>query len=197
MTLSSPRQLMDLPGQAINFFNTVADSTVEIYNEFSLQHELGIWLRSVLPVQYKVQFERNIRYFGIEDSSFIKKEIDIVIFNPARTEKHAIELKFPRNGQHPEQMYSSCKDIRFLEQLCENGFTSCLFIMVADDPLFYQGDASKKIYSFFRASKPIHGQICKPTGSNQEQIDITGEHVIRWRHIKGQCKYAVIEIGNS
>ncbi len=28
-----------------------------------------------------------------------------------------VELKFPRNGQHPEQMYSFCKDIVFAEQL--------------------------------------------------------------------------------
>ncbi len=188
---------MDLPGHALNFFNTVADETVEIYNEFSLQHELGIWLRSVLPAQYKIQFERNIRYFEIEDSNFIKKEIDIAIFNSARTEKYAIELKFPRNGQHPEQMYSSCKDIRFLEQLCENGFTSCLFIMVADDSLFYQGDASKNIYSFFRACKPIHGQIFKPTGNIPEQINVMGEYVIRWRQIKDKCKYALVEIGNT
>ncbi len=31
-----------------------------IYNEFSLQHELGIYLRRALPGNYKVQFERNI-----------------------------------------------------------------------------------------------------------------------------------------
>lgn len=110
-------------------------------------------------------------------------------------EKHALELKFPRNGQYPEQMYSSCKDIRFLEQLCENRFSSCLFIMVADDPLFYQGDASRKIYPYFRAGKPIQGQIDKPTGSHSEWITIVNEYVIQWKPVSGLMQYAVVAVG--
>lgn len=66
MTQSSPYQAIDLTGLTGGFFNSVANGTVEIYNEFSLQHELGPWLRLALPSSYKVQFERNISYFGIE-----------------------------------------------------------------------------------------------------------------------------------
>lgn len=67
--------------------------SIEVYNEFSLQHELGIFLRKKLP-EYIVQFERNVeKFFRIEDT--IKHEIDIVIYNESKTEKYAIELKFP------------------------------------------------------------------------------------------------------
>lgn len=53
-----------------------------IYNEFSLQHELGIYLRNYLKDSYKIEFERNINFFftDIDKSLFTKKEIDIVIY---------------------------------------------------------------------------------------------------------------------
>lgn len=41
-------------------------------------------------------------------------------------EIYAIELKYPKNGQYPEQMYSFIKDIKFMQQVkekkafCEN-----------------------------------------------------------------------------
>ena len=64
---------------------------------------------------YKVQFERNVSFFGIIGIT-VKHEIDIVIYSEDMAEKYAIELKFPRNGQVPEQMYSFVKDICFMEQ---------------------------------------------------------------------------------
>ncbi len=79
------------------FMYLVENESIEIYNEFSLQHELGIFLRERLT-GYKVQFERNTRFFGI--SGTVKHEIDIVIYNS--NEKYAIELKFPVNSQYPE-----------------------------------------------------------------------------------------------
>jgi hypothetical protein len=110
------------------FFRQVADGNIEIYNEFSLQHELGFFLRaSTVPVQYKVQFERPVTFFGLSRSAFAKSEIDILLFTHDRTEQVAIEVKFPRNGQHPEQMFKFCQDIAFLEQLISAGFTDWLF----------------------------------------------------------------------
>lgn len=185
----------DLLSLATSFFENVTNGTVEIYNEFSFQHELGIWLRLMLPPAYKVQFERNVRFFGLSGENFIKKEIDIVIYDPQKKEKHAIELKYPRNGQYPEQMYSFCKDIHFLEQLCSAGFATCQFIVVADDPLFYQGDASKPIYQFFRGKRPISVVIEKPTGEHREQIALAGVYKVRWEPINGPIKYALLEIG--
>ena len=59
-----------------NFVDTVKTRQVEIYNEFSLQHELGIFLRSRL-VDQEVQFERNVSFF-FQTGEFIKKEKDSV-----------------------------------------------------------------------------------------------------------------------
>jgi len=44
------------------FVETIRSGQTEIYNEFSLQHELGIFLRQKIPAS-KVQFERNVTHF--------------------------------------------------------------------------------------------------------------------------------------
>ena len=83
------------------FIEAVRNRDVEIYNEFSLQHELGIFLRNCQN-QSVVQFERHIKYFfpTIASDAFTKREIDIAIFNrEPRSLEWAIELKYPRNGQ--------------------------------------------------------------------------------------------------
>jgi hypothetical protein len=58
-------------------------------------------------------------------------------------EKLAIEIKFPTNGEYPAQMFSFCKDIKFLEELRDAGFRNNLFIAFANDPLFWKGRAEK------------------------------------------------------
>lgn len=99
------------------FIDCIGKESIEIYNEFSLQHEFGIFLRRELP-GYLVQFERNISYFFPSPTGFTKRELDIAVFSRDRRGlKLAVELKFPRNGQHPEQMFSFCRDIAFVEQL--------------------------------------------------------------------------------
>ena len=77
-----------------SFWAYYKENNIEIYNEFALQHKLGIYLRYKLP-NYKVQFERNIGYF-YKSSKTVKKEIDIVIFSKDLKEKYAIELKRPK-----------------------------------------------------------------------------------------------------
>ena len=173
----------------------IGKGQIEIYNEFSLQHELGILLRSEFPSD-KVQFERNISYFFNSDK-FIKKEIDIVVFSPDKSIlKYAIELKFPRNGQHPEQMFSFCKDILFTEQLKASGFQKTFLIIFADDRLFYSGNADG-IYGYFRQNKQLHGTIQKPTGLKNETVELKGTYQVNWTVATGDLKYAIIEAGGS
>lgn len=159
----------------LQFMNKIQLGNIEIYNEFSLQHELGIYLRNALP-NYKVEFERNVSFFEFSDT--IKKEIDIVVYN--NHEKFAIELKFPRNGQHPEQMYSFVKDIRFMEELKQNGFNNTYCLTVVDDKNFYSGKKMDGIYAFFRAGKMIGGTIDKPTGKDIQSITLSDEYKISW-----------------
>lgn len=178
-----------------DFMDLVASDEVEIYNEFSLQHELGIFLRSKHP-NYKIQFERNIGHFGIPKQGFVKREIDISIVDRVTAERiGVVELKYPRNGQVPEQMYSFCKDIQFIEQLVQTGFRVRAFVAVVDDPLFYQG-RDEGIYSKFRNGAPIQGIIKKPTGAKDSQVEISGTYQAEWISGNGKTKWCLIEVGS-
>ncbi len=178
------------------FVASVAQGRVEFYNEFSLQHELGIFLRSQLP-DYRVQFERNVEYFFGSKSGFTKREIDITVFSPDKRElPYAIELKFPRNGQHPEQMFSFCKDIAFAEELKEGrggrGFSQAGVVILAEDPLFYQGKC-EGIYRYFRCAHPLTGKIPKPTGKQGGTIALRGTYTVTWGGVLDNLKWTVIE----
>jgi len=186
--------MADLNELINSFFRQVGTGHVEIYNEFSVQHELGIHLRSRLGDDFKVQFERPVSYFGIDRAKTRKKEIDIAIFTPDRRIKHAIELKFPRSGQHPEQMFKACEDICFVEQLVQNGFTSGVFVMVADDPLFYSGPSAPGIYGHFRSGQPVCGIIQKPTGARDDRVAIKGSHRIAWLPIAKRLQFALVNV---
>ena len=141
---------MDVLTAIHQFLNTVGNNDIEIYNEFSFQHELGLFLRQHILDQ-KIQFERNVSHFGFDKANFEKKEIDIAVFkDPLIQRSCVIELKFPRNGQIPETMYSFCKDISFLEQLVNAGFDLGYFVALADDKNFYSGNKVDGIYGLFR-----------------------------------------------
>lgn len=178
------------------FVSSVMAGEIEVYNEFSLQHELGIFLRSSLP-RFKVQFERNVSYFFQNKSKFTKREIDVSVFLPTKKDLElAVELKFPRNGQHPEQMFSFCKDIAFAEELVAAGFSRAALIIFADDHLFYSG-STEGIYGFFRGGKELNGLVQKPTGKKDDEISIHGHYRIVWKPISGSLKFALIEVNRN
>lgn len=181
---------MDLKQLLLSFWDYRSKNKLELYNEFSFQHELGIYLRKQLP-DYKVQFERNVKYF-YPDSKTIKHEIDIVVFN--NEEKYAVELKFPRNGQHPEVMYCFAEDLAFMEEVKELGFNKTFVMTLVDDPLFYSGSKCTGIYSFFRSNKKITGPITKPTGKKDNSVVIKGNYMIEWKKLDGDERYYLIEI---
>ncbi|MFZ5908980.1 MAG: hypothetical protein ACOYYU_03080 [Chloroflexota bacterium] len=186
--------MIDFKNLVKSFFSDVAMGAVEIYNEISLQHEFGLHLRTTVGTAFKTQFERPVSFFGLHKSNYVKKEIDVSVFTANQLEKYAIELKYPRNGQHPEQMFKACQDICFLEQLRHSGFTKCCFVIVVDDPLFYSHGEKTGIYQFFRAGIPICGNIHKPTGARDGAIEILGNYFIIWNDIDKNRKYAVVEI---
>ena len=133
-------------------------------------------MRKANGADQRVQFERNVRYFNdnLNLAAMTKREIDISVFREKAKPEVAIELKYPKNGQHPESMFSFCKDIRFLEELKEKvGFNKAWLLVLADDPLFYAGNApAGSIYRFFRGDKscPVEGRITKPTGKKNETL---------------------------
>jgi len=175
------------------FIEKVSQNEIDIYNEFSLQHELGIVIRNHTN-GLKVQFERNISYFNLENNNFVKKEIDISIFHENEL-VCCIELKYPKNGQYPEQMFSFCKDIKFMEQVKRAGFKKTFVIIFADDECFYNPkNSSKIIYGYFRNRLRLTGKVTKPTGSKKEELFIKGSYTIVWNDIKDSLKYTIVEI---
>ena len=175
------------------FIQSVASGRTEMHSEASLQHELGISLRERLPDR-KVRFEQNVSSLFPSKTPFTKREIDISIFSQDMNDfACAIELKYPRNGQYPEQMFSFCKDVAFAEELCVAGFCIAGLVIFADDHLFYSG-RNEGIYGFFRDGRPLNGRIQKPTGSKDTETVIRGSYVVQWKPIVDSLKYAVIEV---
>ena len=102
-----------------NFIEYLKNNKIAIYNEFNLQHELGIYLRNKIGKEFKIEFEKNVydikingKYIGREfedidvqkkyiknkkiEVEHLKKEMDIYIENKNNDkEKYAIEIKFP------------------------------------------------------------------------------------------------------
>lgn len=180
-----------------------------IYNEFSLQHELGIKLREKFKdSDYLVEFERNISHFDITDpdQKIPKREIDIVVYN--QTHKYAIELKYPTHeqGQVPEHMYAFLKDIAFCEGLVKERFDAAYAVTLVDSDLYYGNDKLKNDkypYEYFRnvknpRKKTINGTFSRPTGKDKEntQITVNGPHNIEWNDANGMTngKYYIVEI---
>ncbi len=201
-----------------DFFNRVKEEEIEIYNEFSLQHELGVFLREELRKEFpglklKVQFERNISFFAFDKDKdefkkggkgkdhYVKKEIDLVVLSENNKPECAIELKFPK-GEHPDNMYNCCKDINFLEQLLsgkylQSEFKSAYFIAVADDKLFYSGkyDRLPSVYHYFRSKKKISGEIKNPQKlAKGKKVNIKGSYIADWQDIVGTTKYLFLPI---
>src|SRR5262245_19978754 len=177
----------------VPFVGAVSSGHTEVYNEFSLQHELGMHLRLRMP-GYKVQFERNISSFFPSKPQCTKKEIDISIFSADKRElRYAIEVKYPRNGQYPEQMFSFCKDIAFAEELNAAGFLRTGLLILVDDPNFYRGSPDA-IYGYFRGVRTLNGRVQKPTGAKDAEVTLCGKHYVRWKPVSGAVRYTLIEI---
>ena len=143
--------------------NECNDDKKHIYNEFSLQHELGIKLRDELEGNYLVQFERNLLSFKnlpqnyktmdkekevinkVEvRKDFKKSEIDILVVSKKNpNEKYAIELKYHRKemGEVPDFLYNCVVDMWFVKRMAENGIIKKGFCVVVteDDEIYKAG----------------------------------------------------------
>jgi len=110
-------QVLDRVEQLIRrFFADAAYPDDGFYNEASLQHEMALYLRGVLPEEWRLHIERPASWFHKAATALTKKEIDLVVADAKGEQVVAIELKCPRQGQYPEQMFKVCQDLQFLEQ---------------------------------------------------------------------------------
>lgn len=178
-----------------DFIEEISQGNIEIYNEFSIQFELAIFLRNVLSLNFKIQLERNIDYFQLGKNQYLKKEMDIVIFDEYFHEKHCIEIKYPTNGQYPEQMFKICEDVAFIEQLVESGFKKSFSLVFAQDRPFYMKKGGAEIYEMFRCRREIGGIITKPTGKKDKIIKIQDDYKIHWKPVYKDLKYFLVQIG--
>ena len=129
-------------------------------------------------------------------SKLLRRKQNITIFNEDKSEKYAIELKHPLNGQYPEQMYSFVKDIKFMEELKNLGFTKTAAVAFVLDRPFYEGRNNEGIYKFFREEYSVYVCIFKPTGveKNKDCIPLTSRYDFIWEDLSDGCKYYIIEI---
>lgn len=175
------------------FVKEISLKKIEIYNEASIQHELVIFLRSHLS-NYKIQFERNISVFGLDKKRFMKKEIDLVIFNTDNHDIYAIEIKFPNNGAYPNQMLIICEDLKFLEELKQSNFTKCFCLVFANDDNFWNSKGSRHIYQKFRKEKVFEGRFEGKINQKKLRINLNGSYKINWKSIDGFGKHFLISV---
>ena len=186
------------------FLDKFKEKEFKLYNEFSLQFELAMFLRH--HKEKKIQLERNVGHYGL-GKDFIKKEIDIVEYVGADDDIKnitAIELKFPINGQVPEQMFSFIKDIKFLEQLNKESKKTNYFLAITNDSKFWNKKLKTSgIYGYFRGKNFLGAKelkkeekgIEKPTGESKYSIEIEGNYGnIEWKELIGDYRYILIEI---
>lgn len=191
------------------------DYKCRVYNEFSLQHELGLYLRKNFKEENViVLFEKNVKSFtgGEKFKNWEKYEIDIVIIDKKTDNKYAIELKFPINGQYPEQMFQFIKDIRFMEQVKEYiNFNETYCLTLVNDSSFYSDTSEKnkkietnngKIYKYFRNNKnetigtqEIYDPVQHSKQKGRYKISTKGKYNVEWKQIKNnrKLKYYLIK----
>ena len=153
-----------------DFVNQIAIHN-SVYNEASLQFELGHYLQKELGNEYYVQYERNVSHiFDKPRGEFCKSESDIMIFKkpfrhfadennlfyplPSLKEEekaitksdefYFIEVKYPRNRAYKKRMLHFLKDIEFCNELIkyDNRVTETICLTIIDN----------KYAGFFRGS---------------------------------------------
>jgi hypothetical protein len=189
ITAISCVMLNDLGQLVLDFFASTAGDIFP--NEANLQHRLALYLTKTLPHGSQLIFEWPVHGILPNAPRLVKKEIDLVVRSPDTNETFAIELKCPRQGQYPEQMFKLCQDLQFLEQLVEHGCDGGVFAMHVVDPLFYSSGSKAGIYAHFRGGVPLTGRVQKPTGARDEEARLSGTYVPTWSECGGSGRYWV------
>ena len=186
-------ECLDLHEYIEQFIDLLRNGSVQVYNECSLQCELWLFLSQRLPSGWKVELERNVSHFDLVKTGLLKSELDIAVYR--NDDRHCIELKFPQNGQVPEQMFKACMDIRFLEQLVNAGFSSGILVMLTPDHLFcVPARKNSGLYAMFRCGQEVTGDIIKPTGKKDESFTVCGSYPISWNNVMGKLRYCTVKV---
>ena len=86
-----------------------------------------------------MELKRNISFLGLTRNSFVKKELDVLVYKSADTfsDIAVIELKAIVNQKiaRPINVYHWIEDLKFLEQLRAAGIGQCISLFITDNQL--------------------------------------------------------------
>jgi|SRR5665213_1501278 len=183
-----------------SFFETAPEACGPIYNERSLQLELGYYFRSHAA---QVEFERPYIVTPLKGSTCHQKtNLDLLVRQNGRTT--AIELKVPLNGRHPETLYDFCNDVAFVEGIVRSGFADeGICVLMTNDRAFWNdsGRGSDIHHIFRRKGSLLTGAVKKPTGAANTTVVVSGSYspADKWRGVRDArlmkgAQYLIIEI---
>jgi hypothetical protein len=181
--------MKNFPHHLESFFEMYKrEDIIELYNEPSVYFRLGNHLENLFNVDYKIQFWRELKFFGIEDT-LVKPFIDIAIFDDDMDTFHAVEVVYIKDEPQVEKMFEICRDLRFMEQMVKRGWQECYVLLVADIPK-QQND---QLHYLFRGETILEGMMQKPQ-ETQTVIQLDGSYTIEWIEVDDHMHYATILI---
>lgn len=143
------------------------EKDIYIYNEISLQHELGIYLRK----DHIIKFEVNLNKKNQINSR--KTECDILILNSKGDAEYAIELKYlPKDCGVPRRMFQCVEDMVFMKDVAQALDIKTYCIVITEDKNYYVGQANKNknvIEMHLKNAKDDQKKILKEIKNNFEK----------------------------
>ena len=164
------------------------EDIIELYNEPSVYFRLGNHLEHLFNVDYKIQFWRKPKFFGIQDK-LVKSFIDIAVFGDEMDTLHAVEVVYIKDEPQLEKMFEICTGLRFMEQMVEQGWQESYVLLIADIPKQHNG----KPHYLFRGETIIEGMMQKPR-ETQTVLELNGSYTVDWIEVDDHMHYAVIPI---
>lgn len=170
-------------------------------SEFTFQFRLCRFLDSKFGDKLNIELESNIQRHDL--SNLTKKEIDIELYN-SKQERTAIELKFIRDqGSFNIGMFRFCEDIRFIEELKENGFNGGYAIVFTTIPELYtaprrelnpKNKENLKLYTSFRKEFSLSGKLQIKTGNLRGAVYLNGSYNLDWHDFTDGIKVCLVEV---
>lgn len=183
-----------------SYLNEPGENAGPVYNERSLQLEMGFALRRD---GFQVEFERPFRVPRLEGST-LKPKLNLDLLVRQGADVAAVELKVPLSGRHPETMYDFCADIEFVEslkraQVANHGF--CL-LLTRDQAFWTDSGRGSEIHDAFRRAESIvSGTVYKPTGARDTNVVLGGSYNLpgMWSsrassRLMANVKYLLVEV---
>ncbi len=172
-----------------NFFNQIKPG--DLYNEASVQYELGCYLRGALS-NSKIHFERNISYLNIKKGCLPKSEMDLLV--EQNSQFWVIEIKAPLNQAkaRPVTVFEWIEDLKFLEKLKSKGYSG-FSIFITDQQGYKLGSKKTgKLLTDIRAGV-IHGTYKRKSTSTvpKDKISLSQTYNINWFKTSSGFDYLV------